>query len=308
MQYMSFREVHMKRFSGIKSVVKLAICLVLCAVFLGIGMGTGVFSSVGNAFQGINLNGRSLLRVIIMAAVVLACENLVHLILSLIKTENHRSMTLISIAANALRYVAAIVIICWGLSILGADVGTVVAGIGIIALIIGFGAESLIADMVTGLFMIFENQYNVGDYIEVGGFRGKVTSIGIRTTCLEDAGGNIKIINNSAMSSVLNRSDHASMAVSTIGIPYETDLEALEARMPEILRGIYDRHVDIFLSEPVYLGVEALADSSVVLKFVAEVDDKNIYSGMRALNRELWLCFRRAGVEVPFPQMDIHQK
>ena len=298
----------MKKYSGVKSVVKLIVCLILCAAFLGIGIGTGIFSSVGNAFQGINLNGRSILRVIIMAAIVLACENLVRLILSLIKTENHRSMTLISIVSNALRYVAAIVIICWGLSILGADVGTVVAGVGIIALIVGFGAESLIADMVTGIFMIFENQYNVGDYIEVGGFRGKVTSIGIRTTCLEDAGGNIKIINNSAMSSILNRSDHASKAVSTIGIPYETDLEALEAKMPEILSGIFDRHRDTFLSAPVYLGVEELAPSSVVLKFVAEVDDKNIYSGIRALNRELWLCLRKAGVEVPFPQVDIHQK
>ena len=75
----------MKKYSGVKSVVKLVICLVLCAVFLGIGMGTGIFSSVGNAFQGINLNGKSILRVIIMAAIVLACENLIQLILSLIK-------------------------------------------------------------------------------------------------------------------------------------------------------------------------------------------------------------------------------
>ena len=298
----------MKKFNSGRSAVKLLIALVVCAAFVGIGTGTGVFSSVGNAFQGIDLNLRSIMQVVIMAAVVLACENLIQLILGLIKTENHRSMTIISIAANAVKYIAAIIIICWGLTILGADVGTVVAGVGIIALIIGFGAESLIADMVTGIFMIFENQYNVGDYIEVGGFRGKVTSIGVRTTCLEDAGGNVKIVNNSAMSSILNRSDHSSKAVSVIGIPYETDLEALEAKLPEILKGIHERHTDIFLSEPVYLGVDQLADSSVILKFVAEVDDKNIYSGARELNRELWLCLRKAGVEVPFPQVDVHQK
>lgn len=291
-----------------KSVVKLVISLILAAVFIGIGIGTHVFSSIGNVFQGININPNSILRVLIMAFIVIAAENLIVFILSLFKPENHRARTIISVVCNLLKYIAAIVIICWGLTIFGADVATVVAGIGIVALIVGFGAESLIADMVTGFFMIFENQYNVGDYVEVGGFRGKVTSIGIRTTSLEDAGGNIKIINNSAMNSILNRSDHNSRAVSVIGIPYETDLEALEEKLPEILKGIFERHNDIFISGPEYLGVEELADSAVILKFVAEVDDKDIYSGARALNRELLLCLRKAGVEVPFPQVDVHQK
>ena len=192
------------------------------------------------------------------------------------------SRSVVSVATSLIKYISAIVIICWGLTILGADVGTVVAGVGIIALIVGFSAESLISDMITGIFMIFENQYNVGDFIEVGGFRGKVTSIGVRTTCLEDAGGNIKIVNNSEMKNILNRSDK--------------------------LTGIFEKHRDMMLSEPVYLGVDELADSSVNLKFVVEVEDKNIFSGSRVLNREIWLGMRKAGVEVPFPQVDVHQK
>jgi small-conductance mechanosensitive channel len=71
---------------------------------------------------------------------------------------------------------------------------------------------------------------------------------------------------------------------------------------------IYERHQDVMLSPPVYLGVDALADSSVDLKFVVEVDDRNIYSAGRTLNRELFLEFRRANIEVPFNQIDIHQK
>ena len=110
------------------------------------------------------------------------------------------------------------------------------------------------------------------------------------------------------MTNLLNRSDHSSRAVSTIGIPYETDLEALEARIPDMMKGILERHSDVLLAEPVYLGVDALADSSVNLKFVAEVEDKDIFSAARVLNRELFLEFRKAGVEVPFPQVDVHQK
>ena len=67
------------------------------------------------------------------------------------------------------------------------------ASVGVVALVVGFGAESLIEDMITGLFMLFENQYNVGDIVEVDGFRGTVTSIGIRTTCITDPGDNVKI-------------------------------------------------------------------------------------------------------------------
>ena len=298
----------MKKLNTGDSIKKLIIYLVLCAALIGIGLATKVFSSFGAAFQNIRISFGAVLRVVLMAAIVLVIENLILLVLGLIKSEKGRTQTVVSIAGNALRYLTAIIILCWGLSILGADVGTIVAGMGIVALVIGFGANSLIADMVTGIFMIFENQYNVGDYVEVGGFRGKVTSIGIRTTCLEDAGGNVKIINNSAMTNILNRSDHSSRAVSVIGIPYETDLEALEAKIPELMEAIYERHTDVMLSKPVYLGVDQLADSSVVLKFVAEVDDKNIYSGGRILNRELFLGLRSVGVEVPFPQVDVHQK
>ena len=298
----------MKGISTGGSLKKLIIAIVILGACIGIGFATGVFSDVEGIFENFNINGTALLRVFVMALIVLIAENLLIFILSLIKSSNGRVQTVVSVLGNLLRYIALTVIICWGLSILGADVGTIVAGVGIFALIIGFGANSLIADMVTGIFMIFENQYNVGDFIEVDGFRGKVTSIGIRTTCIEDAGGNIKIVNNSAMTNILNRSNHNSRAVSVIGIPYETDLEALEANFPEMMKDIYERNKDLMLAEPMYLGVEELADSAVVLKFVVEVEDKNIFSAGRKLNRELFLGFRKVGVEVPFPQVDVHQK
>lgn len=90
-------------------------------------------------------------------------------------------------------------ILCAGLTILGVNMTTIIASVGVLALIVGFSAESLIADVVTGTFMLLENQYNVGDIVEVNGFRGTVTSIGIRTTCITDTGDNVKIINNSEM-------------------------------------------------------------------------------------------------------------
>ena len=173
---------------------------------------------------------------------------------------------------------------------------------------VGFSAESLIADVVIGAFMLLENQYNVGDIVEVNGFRGVVTRIGIRTTSITDGGGNVKIINNSEMKNILNRSDNNSWSVSDISIPYETDLEQLESRLPALLEEIRAARSDVMLDAPQYLGVQSLDASGVVLRFWVKVAEKDIYAGTRALNRELLLGFRRLGVECPYPQMDIHTK
>ena len=206
------------------------------------------------------------------------------------------------------RAAAAILILGWGLSIMGVNVTTIVASVGIVALIIGFGAESLIEDVITGFFMLFENQYNVGDIVEVGGFRGTVSDIGIRTTSITDPGGNVKIINNSNMKDILNRSDHTSRSVADIQIPYETDLPAFEAKLPAILEDIYSRHQDTMRKAPQYLGVQELGESGVTLRFIAEVEESDIYTVQRILNRDLFVAFRKAGVEVPYPQLDLHQK
>ena len=243
-----------------------------------------------------------------MAFAVLAAESFLTLVLSFLHPRSHRLRTLLTLAASLLKYIALIVILCWGLSILGVDLSTIVTAVGILALVLGFGAESLIADLVTGTFMLFENQYNVGDIVEVNGFRGTVKEIGIRTTSIIDAGKNIKIINNADMKNILNRSDNASLAVSNIDIPYETDLPAFEKKLPGLMTRIFEAHKDVFLSEPVYLGVQELAPSGVTLRFIAEVPEDKIYSGARLLNRELLVGFRALEVEVPFPQLDLHQR
>ena len=243
-----------------------------------------------------------------MIFAVLFCESLITFLLGLFHFKNNRAQTLITILASLGKYVAVIVILCWGLSILGVDVTGILASVGVLTLVIGFSAESLIADVITGLFMLFENQYNVGDIVEVNGFRGTVCEIGIRTTSIMDVGGNVKIINNSDMKNILNRSDRTSVAASTIDIPYETDLRKLETFIPGLMQQIYLQNPNMFLAPPRYLGVQELGASGVTLKFVADVNEQNIYSGMRVLNHDLLLGFRDLGVECPFPQLDIHNK
>ena len=286
------------------AVIRLIVCAALIAVLVPVGFFSGLFSAenLGN----IKIDGMAILKLVMMIIGVVTVETLIVVLLGIPKPKSHRARSVISIVKSLLKYLAVIVILCWGLSIIGVNVQTIVASVGIVALIIGFSAESLIADVVTGAFMLFENQYNVGDIVEVGGFRGTVTNIGIRTTRITDLGGNEKIINNSSMQNLLNRSDKPSVSVSDIAIPYSTDLEALEAKIPELMEEIAAKHPDVMNTVPKYVGVDKLAESSVVLRFVVNVDEKDIYLGTRLLNHDLLLGFRKLGVECPFPQIDVH--
>ena len=279
-----------------KNVKKIIVYAVLLVLIMGIALGTGQIQTeeLGRIFT---VNAVAVCKLLLLIFGVLFLKSLIVWILGLIKPANHRARSVLSLLSSLTKYIAFLVILCAGLTILG-----------VLALIVGFSAESLIADVVTGTFMLLENQYNVGDIVEVNGFRGTVTSIGIRTTCITDTGDNVKIINNSEMKNILNRSDNYSKAVCDISIPYETDLEKLESELPKLLESIYKAHEDTMKKVPVYVGVQALQDSGVLLRFVVEVSEKNIYSGMRILNHDLLLGFRKLGVECPFPQLDVHNR
>ena len=145
--------------------IRLIVLFVIMLIAFIIGWARDVidFDNLEETFG--EFNGTKLLCLICMIAGVLFVETLIVIVLDLFKPENHRARSVLSIISSMLKYVTAIVILCWGLSILGANVSTIVASVGILALVIGFSAESLIADVVTGTFMLFENQYNVGDIV-----------------------------------------------------------------------------------------------------------------------------------------------
>ena len=284
--------------------IRVIILVAVGALILVAGILTGKVDSIPL----LQPNVGAILNGLLLLVILLIIEGVATLILNHITPKTNRGKTLIALTKNVMRYAVILLAVCIFLTMLTVDIVTILSGLGIIALIIGFGAESLIADVVTGMFILIDNQYNIGDIIEVNGFRGAVTDISVRTTVLTDIGGNVKIINNSDMKNILNRSDHTSKSVTEFPIPYETDLEALEKKIPELLKGIYEAHQDIMKAVPVYVGVEQLGDSAVVLKFVVEVAESDIYTGARILNRDLFVGMRKLGVEVPFPQIDVHQK
>ncbi|MBQ1289364.1 MAG: mechanosensitive ion channel [Erysipelotrichaceae bacterium] len=240
----------------IASFVILAICLALANV-----IGLDVREFISN----FHIDLESLLKVLIIITALLVVKYLLKLLVSLIRIP--KLATLVTILRSAIDYIALVLMVVWSLRILGADINGIIAGIGILALIIGTSAEGIIEDMLTGIFMLFEQEYKVGDIIEVDEFLGTVTEIGIRTTCLKDNAGNEKIFNNSSMKDVLNRSSYKSVAV--------VDLEIPEEALDKVLAADYG---DISC-----LGVEDISGEPVV-RFTKEVEEKDIYNARREMN------------------------
>ncbi len=303
------KEDETKQEGGKKSSLKnIIICAVLLAILSGLGMITGVFDSISNVIKLLAfVDLTTIIQLVIMIVFVILLSNLVQFLLHLCSSKISRIRTLKSIFESLITYVTILIIACWGLTIIGVNVSTIFASIGVVALVLGFGAESLVADVVTGLFVVFENQFNVGDIVELDGFRGEVTYIGIRSLGITDAGGNIKIVNHSSVSNLINRSDCKSVAVCDFGVAYETDLEALETKIPTMLETIKAKYPDKFIGDIKYAGVETLGDSSIILRVTAEVDEKNVYSGRRLLNKEIKIQLDEQGVEIPFPQVTVHK-
>ena len=247
------------------------------------------------------------LNVVLAIAVICLCYIILRWILGLIARRNNRAASIATLFMSLLKYVAVIAAIIWGLGILGVNMTAVFAGVGILGLALGFGAQSLIEDIITGFFIIFEGQYDIGDIIVLDDFRGVVRNIGVRTTVIEDAGGNLKIVNNSDIRNLQNRSRNASLAICEVDVAYDTDLKALEKMLPPELQRMYEENSGLYLSVPQYMGVEELGESGVKLRFCVSVTEENFFIGKRRLARDIRVLFSEKDVEIPFPQVVVHQ-
>ena len=303
-----------------KNIIKTVIIVILLAVllipsinpFLNEDGKAAVSAQIKDVFGGL-AGGVGIVtpaRVICAVAVILLVWLVCRIILwamELYAKKSRKRQSSIGLFEGLVKFIGVIVAIVWALAILGVNLAGIFASLGIVSLIVGFGAQSLIEDAVTGIFIIFEGQYQVGDIIVLDGFRGTVKRIGIRTTCIEDTGGNQKIVNNSDIRNMQNRSRNSSIAVCDLCISYDADIPAVEKVLAETLPEIYENHKDIYLKTPRYAGVESLGESSVVLRIVADVTEENFYVGYRTLNREIKLMCDKNNIEIPFNQLVVHQ-
>ena len=227
---------------------------------------------------------------------------LILLVISKSFTKTQRSITVSRLVCNLIRWIVTIALVIVVLAVWGVDTTALITGAGVITLIVGLGMQSLISDVVAGLFIVFENEFNIGDIITVDGFRGEVISMGIRTTKLK-AAGNVKIFNNSEIRGVLNQTVEPSTAKTFIDIEYGESLARIDGIVAEKLK---DVKIEGIIGEIVYEGVNELGASGVTLLFTAKCYEGDIFAVQRAMNKQLKTMFDENGINIPFNQIVVH--
>jgi len=227
-------------------------------------------------------------------------------ILLVLRKFGARSETIGRLLDSFLKYAAVIGGIFYCLGAMGLDSMSLLASASILGLMLSFGAQSLIGDILAGIFIVFEGEFRVGDIVTIGDWRGTVVEIGIRTTKVLSGGHDVKIFNNSEIKQVINMTKQYSTAVIDVGIDYNESLERVEAVLKKELPHIRE-HVPAIIEGPYYKGVTSLGDSSVNIRILAECHEKDRIQVVRDMNREIKLCFDRNHISIPYPQIVVNQ-
>lgn len=218
--------------------------------------------------------------------------------------------TSMTITHSANRYVVYFlaIILCLRVVGLGDKVSSALVAAGIGGLVISFGAQSIVKDMLAGLFLMFEKQFFVGDYIRIGEYEGTVTSIALRVTYLNCAGKKV-IIPNGEIRDVVNYSKSNSLAIVTIPTSYDADTRKVIKVMQSVIDKYYETHGDLLTeNKAIVSGIDSLQDSSVNL--VARVETKPLKHW--EVQKELTLLikeeFDKKKIEIPYSQIVVRKK
>ena len=209
----------------------------------------------------------------------------------------------------SLKLIDAVAIIA-GLMILGeigVNLAPIIAGAGVVGIALGFGAQQMVKDFLAGIFIIFEDQFGVGDIVDTGLATGKVEEVSLRTTRLRDQAGTLWIVPNGEIQRVGNTSQLWSNAVVDVEVAYDTNIDFAIRVIKETLDAIWHENDPkaTVIAEPDVLGVDRLGDSSVVIRAVIKTEPAEQWAMGRIARKRLKEALDEAGIEIPFPQRTV---
>ena len=261
---------------------------------------------IEKTLSGLEAQLPEIIQCIIYIFLILSVSKILRMIFKAQINKSDRAKTVVTLFDGLVKYGCAIAVIIFVLKACGVDTAALIASVGVLTLIVGLGAQTLIADIIAGMFIIFENEFNTGETISIDGFRGKVMEIGIRSTKLLDAAGNIKIINHSNIVNVVNLSRELSLAVVDCDFPYDVPIEYIEKLFEKKFEGIKEKITSI-IEGPYYKGVTMYKDSNVTVKIVATCHEDDRFQVQRDLMREYRAILNEEGIDISYPQVVINQ-
>lgn len=210
------------------------------------------------------------------------------------------------VARPALYVIAALI----ALDQIGVNTSPILGSVAILGLAVSFGSQNLVRDLVNGFFILIENQFAVGETVEISGKTGVVERITIRSTWIRQANGDLHVFPNGSISSVTNLTRDWARAIVHVGVSYSADLAKVEAVVNRVGQEMYaeEKWRDILDEAPCWVGVTELGDSAVVFRAWAKVDAGQQWAVSRELNLRLKLAFDAEGIEIPFPQRVVWSK
>lgn len=217
-----------------------------------------------------------------------------------------RKRTVARVIRSITKYTIWILSILIILSLWGVNVAPALAGLGILGLVIGLGAQKFINDLIAGFFIIFEHHFDVGDKIEVKGFKGEVIDIGLKTTKIKNWKNEILILSNGEIASLINFSKDVSVAVVDFGISYKEDMQKtidlLNLELPKLRLSLPE-----IIEDPKVAGVINLNSSSVDMRVTCKTLNEQHYAVERAMRKRIKEILDENKIEIPFPQVVVHQ-
>ena len=241
------------------------------------------------------LNIFALTAVVIYVIVYMFVMNLLNVFFSeLIKLVSPKSETFFRLTKSFIRYFGIIALFYYSLMTFGFDSTSLLASAGVLTLVVGLGARDLVTDILAGIFIIFENEFQVGDIIEIGGFKGRVVEIGIRSTKIMNTVQDVKSINNRDMNKIVNKTKRNSYCDIVIKIPFGQDINAIEKMLDEELPKVKDK-CPYILSGPTNGGIDEISDNGMKLSIRTECLEAYKFEVRTVVNKELMELFEKYG-------------
>ncbi len=219
----------------------------------------------------------------------------------------NKAKTVNTLTKSISRYLIAFILIIMLLEVLGIDYTPILASAGILGLAIGFGAQNLVRDIITGLFIIIEGQFTVEDYVTTGDYTGIVKDIGLRTTRLKDFSGEEHILPNGKIEIVTNHSKGFMRALVDVDVAYEENLQQVQEVLEQLALEWQEQDPEI-KQGPMVLGVQNLDDSGITFRVVAYTEPMLQWKVARELRKAIKERFDREGIEIPYPRRVVYHR
>ena len=221
------------------------------------------------------------------------------------RVDENKTKMIRELINNVIKYFIVIMSFLIILEIYGVDTKALITSLGIVGLVAGLAVQDTLKDFVSGITIIIEEQYGIGDTVKINGFKGEVISLGLKTTRIKSFTGEILILPNHLVTEVINYSHSKSMAIVDVSISYESDLDealcVLNNMADSIAPNIHELTGKINV-----LGVQNLSESSVDIRITAETSPTDNFAVERKIRREAKLALEKNGISIPYPQVVVH--